>query len=91
MLHQHLLDRSSLLSSIAGHPTRPRHYVQPGRPNGTRRLRSVTPVTAKQEPDWDAEMSLFRKRTLSPNQMETLRRIEEEVDVGKVACPLQHN
>ena len=40
------------------------------------------------EPDWDAEMSLFRKRTMKPNQMETVRRLEEEVDIGKVrqAC-----
>ncbi|KAL3150580.1 hypothetical protein ABBQ32_000390 [Trebouxia sp. C0010 RCD-2024] len=36
------------------------------------------------EPDWDAEMSLFRKRTMKPNQMETVRRLEEEVDIGKV-------
>lgn len=36
------------------------------------------------EPDWDAEMSLFRKRTMKPNQMQTVRRLEEEVDIGKV-------
>ncbi len=36
------------------------------------------------EPDWDAEMSLFRKRSMKPNQMQTIRRLEEEVDIGKV-------
>ena len=36
------------------------------------------------EPDWDAEMSLFRKRTMKPNQMQTVRRLEEQVDIGKV-------
>lgn len=39
------------------------------------------------EPDWDSEMSLFRKRSLKPNQMETVRRLEEEVDIGKVRGP----
>ena len=41
-------------------------------------------VCNSSEPDWDAEMSLFRKRTMKPNQMETVRRLEEEVDTGKV-------
>jgi len=35
-------------------------------------------------PNWDNEMSLFRKRVNSPNQMETMRKIEAEVEVGKV-------
>ena len=34
--------------------------------------------------DWDEEMSIFKKRTLAPNQLETLRTIEATVDVGKV-------
>jgi hypothetical protein len=29
-------------------------------------------------------MSLFRKRLQKPNQLETLRKIVEEVDIGKV-------
>ncbi len=29
-------------------------------------------------------MSLFRKRSMKPNQMQTIRRLEEEVDIGKV-------
>ena len=29
-------------------------------------------------------MSLFRKRLQKPNQLETLRKIVEEVDTGKV-------
>lgn len=31
-------------------------------------------------------MSLFRKRSMKPNQMQTIRRLEEEVDIGKVAA-----
>ena len=42
------------------------------------------PVCNSAEPDWDAEMSLFRKRTMKPNQMQTVRRLEEQVDIGKV-------
>ena len=35
--------------------------------------------------NWDEEMSTFRKRILKPNQLATLRQIEEQkVDVGKV-------
>ena len=37
------------------------------------------------EPNWDEEMTLFRKRVNSPNQLETLRKIEAEVSVGKVS------
>ena len=37
------------------------------------------------EPNWDEEMSIFKKRTLKPSQMEALRKLEEEkVDVGRV-------
>jgi hypothetical protein len=38
-----------------------------------------------EEPDWDAEMQTFRERTMRPNQLETLRKAEEQnVDIGKV-------
>ena len=38
------------------------------------------------EPDWETEMSIFKKRTLKPSQMEALRKLEEEkVDVGRVS------
>ena len=49
---------------------------------GKRRLRqhSVTCANA----DWDAEMSLFRKRLSSPNQLATMRLLEAQVDVGRV-------
>ena len=39
---------------------------------------------ALEEADWEEEMSLFRKRLQKPNQLETLRKIVEEVDIGKV-------
>ena len=39
----------------------------------------------EEEPDWEAEMSIFKKRTLKPSQMEALRKLEEgKVDVGRV-------
>jgi hypothetical protein len=40
--------------------------------------------SALEEADWEQEMSLFRKRLQKPNQLETLRKIVEEVDTGKV-------
>lgn len=37
------------------------------------------------EPNWDEEMSIFKKRTLKPSQLEALRKLEEEkVDIGRV-------
>lgn len=37
------------------------------------------------EPNWDEEMSIFKRRTLKPSQLEALRKLEEEkVDVGRV-------
>jgi hypothetical protein len=40
----------------------------------------------EEEPDWETEMSIFKKRTLKPSQMEALRKLEEgKVDVGRVS------
>ena len=37
------------------------------------------------EPDWEQEMSIFKRRTLKPSQLEALRKLEaEKVDVGRV-------
>lgn len=46
----------------------------------------------QEEPDWETEMSIFKKRTLKPSQMEALRKLEEgKVDIGRVCsaicCP----
>lgn len=42
------------------------------------------------EPDWDREMSIFKKRVNKPSHLEALRKIEaERVDVGRV-CILKH-
>ena len=41
-------------------------------------------TSALEEADWEEEMSLFRKRLQKPNQLETMRKIVEEVDLGKV-------
>jgi len=69
-----------------------RSSVQHGRACRDRKIRSTT--SALEEADWEEEMSLFRKRLQKPNQLETMRKIVEEVDIGKVSlshkpCP-QH-
>ena len=53
-----------------------------GRAINGRKVRSTT--SALEEADWEEEMSLFRKRLQKPNQLETMRKIVEEVDLGKV-------
>lgn len=40
----------------------------------------------EEEPDWDAEMSIFKQRMMRPNQLATLREMEAKVNVGKVRC-----
>ncbi|GLI64321.1 hypothetical protein VaNZ11_007548 [Volvox africanus] len=37
-----------------------------------------------EEPDWEAEMSIFKQRISRPNQLATLRELEAKVSVGKV-------
>ncbi|KAK9792239.1 hypothetical protein WJX73_003401 [Symbiochloris irregularis] len=57
------------------------------RQNACKRIRRDNCVTAsaqKEAPDWDAERLVLRKRTLKPNQLETLRKFEEEVAIGTV-------
>ena len=50
------------------------------------RRRHAGPPKAKgdDEPDWNAEMSIFQKRISRPNQLATLRELEGKVAVGKV-------
>ncbi len=44
-----------------------------------------------EEPNWETEMSIFKKRTLKPSQMEALRKLEEDkVDVGRVRKSLEN-
>ena len=57
-----------------------------GRASKGRKIRSTT--SALEEADWEEEMSLFRKRLQKPNQLETMRKIVEEVDLGKVGICL---
>ena len=47
----------------------------------------LQPIRSLEQPNWDDEMTVFRKRTNTPNQLETLRKIEAEVEVGKVPFP----
>ncbi|EFJ50639.1 F1F0 ATP synthase, subunit alpha, mitochondrial [Volvox carteri f. nagariensis] len=37
-----------------------------------------------EEPDWEAEMSIFKQRISRPNQLATLRELEAKVSVGKL-------
>ena len=48
--------------------------------HGARRLQ----VHSSGAPDWDAEMSIFQKRASKPNQLNTIRKLVEEVDTGRV-------
>lgn len=50
------------------------------------RSSTVAKATGKdeEEPDWDAEMSIFKQRMMRPNQLATLREMEAKVNVGKV-------
>ncbi|GBF87937.1 ATP synthase subunit alpha [Raphidocelis subcapitata] len=38
----------------------------------------------EEEPDWDREMSIFKERTMRPNQLATLRELESKVSVGRL-------
>lgn len=49
------------------------------------RGRAAFRVRSGAEPNWDDEMVLFRKRANSPNQLETLRKLEADVEVGKAS------
>ena len=55
---------------------------------GSRPSHVVARAKSDEEPDWNAEMSIFQKRISRPNQLATLRELEGKVAVGKVghAC-----
>ena len=39
------------------------------------------------EPDWDAELQIFKQRTLKPSQLEVQRKLAaEQVEVGRVSA-----
>lgn len=40
--------------------------------------------SSEEEPDWEAEMSIFKQRISQPNQLATLRELESKANVGKV-------
>jgi hypothetical protein len=53
---------------------------------GLRPIRSfrVRSKAGEEEPNWDEEMSIFKQRTMRPNQVATLKELESRVSVGKV-------
>ena len=87
-VHAHCCLHSSALSrGVADHCFRTHQYVyrrQLRHGNVCNRHTRRQHTCCSAEPDWDAEMSMFRKRSMKPNQMQTVRRLEEEVDIGKV-------
>lgn len=86
-----------LLSALAGAPRSHQHSLSSHSnvykslavsvPGHHRRPRPVAPRAVDDdhvEPDWDAEMTLFKKRITKPNQLSTLRRMLERADRGTV-------
>ncbi len=45
---------------------------------------AVVRAKSDEEPNWEEEMDIFKKRTMRPNQLATLRELESKVSVGKV-------
>jgi F0F1-type ATP synthase alpha subunit len=80
------LARAPLASAARRQPTR-RHRFPPlsassrGGPNDGA---SDDSDDSDREPDWDEEMSIFKQRTLRPNQLATLREMEGRASLGKV-------
>jgi hypothetical protein len=74
-------------AGLAAFPSNCRRLAVGGRPG------LLAPARARSdddEPDWDREMSIFRERTMRPNQLATLRELESKVSVGKVCvCALR--
>jgi hypothetical protein len=82
-----LADKFTKVSLGNAHSARPRAHTI-----SRRQLRVISAAEGAGssgddlEPDWEQEMSIFKKRTLAPSQMEALRKLEEEkVDVGRVS------
>lgn len=78
--------RIDIFATLAGNwlPVRPRD-VYPRLRTPDLRQRRCCAHSDDFEPDWDVEMSIFKKRTLKPSQLEALRKLEEEKnDVGRV-------
>lgn len=86
-LQTHSLDRYRMNCGVWDRSVKPKQYKCKrlvDRESMLHRRAHYRHLCNSAEPDWDAEMSLFRKRAMKPNQMETVRRLEEEVDIGKV-------
>jgi hypothetical protein len=54
------------------------------------RRRWVARAGVDDDAEWEKEMSIFKQRTMRPNQLETLRELEAKVNVGKVGAALEH-
>lgn len=82
-----LADKLAIISIGNAHCARSRAHAVPRR---LLRVHSAAEGSGDDpEPDWEQEMSIFKKRTLAPSQMAALRKLEEEKnDVGRVSGSL---
>lgn len=55
-----------------------------GRTPARRGALHLVRARSDEEPDWDKEMSIFKQRTMRPNQLATLRELESKVSLGRV-------
>lgn len=70
-------------------PRQHKTHVTGYRASSPRYFQSIRCNASDEDPDWATEMSIFKKRTLKPNQLEALRKLEEEsVSSGNVRCVL---
>ncbi len=53
-----------------------------------RQCRARATQESETEPDWEAELKIFKQRTLKPSQLEVQRKLAvEQVEVGRVSDP----
>lgn len=80
---------ASSLTRQAARPALPAHHHRGARRGAAplpRQQRARAQGESEGEPDWDAEVKLFKQRTLAPNQLEVQRQLAaEQVDVGRVS------
>lgn len=60
-------------------------------PRGRPSSRVIARASDSEEPDWEQEMSIFKQRTMRPNQLATLRELESKVSVGKVRARARYD
>lgn len=81
-----LLAQRRVYSPHSAISTAPRKQCHSKRlPSIGRVLHVVKARLGDEEPDWEKEMSIFKQRTMRPNQLATLRQLESKVNLGRVS------